>query len=98
MTSRAAIWSILLAACNAGDGSRCRTGEGGDEVMRAPGVSVATVLADPSSYDGQTVQLTGDIVRILDRRTFLLRGHGLLWAPSIPVVVKAGAGTLEEHV
>jgi len=68
--------------------------------IRAPTATVAKLVGDPAEYDGQTVRVTGEVTKVLDARTFLLRDSGLLWAPKIPVVAairKGRAAPFQEH-
>jgi hypothetical protein len=96
MLGRCLLLVVFLGACRGSD-TQCGARTRGDSVIRAPAISVATLVGDPGSYDGQTVHVTGEVSRVLDDRTFLLRGHGRLWAPSI-VVVGAPAGLVNVRV
>ena len=96
MLGRCLLLVGFLGACRGSD-TQCGARTRGEAVIRAPAISVAKLVGDPSSYDGQTVHVTGEVSRVLDDRTFLLRGHGRLWAPSI-VVVGAPAGLVNVRV
>lgn len=62
------------------------------EEIRAPTATVAELVGHPAEYDGQTVRVTGEVTKVIDARTFLLRDFGLLWAPKIAVVVATRTG------
>jgi hypothetical protein len=56
------------------------------DAFHAYPVTVARLVRDPSAYDGQTVRVIGRVDRVVDRRSFVLRDFGLLWAPRVEVV------------
>jgi hypothetical protein len=77
--------SITFACEDAREPSR--TEEKPEAVIRAPSISIARLVKDPLAYDGHTVRLEGEVDARLGPDLIIVRGHGLLWAPTIPVVV-----------
>lgn len=67
-----------------------------EERLKAPGVTVAELADDPGRYDGQTVRIEGEVDARPGERVLLVRGEGLLWAPSIAVVAPGAAESESE--
>jgi hypothetical protein len=59
-----------------------------EQVLRAPGVTIVSLVNDPERYDGQTVRLEGEVESHVGRRLFVVRGRGVLWSAEIPVVAR----------
>lgn len=86
----------MLAACEQGGPEA--PPEQPEDVLRAPGVPAHDV---GPSLEGHTIRVAGEVVEVLDDRTFVLAGESLVWHALIPVVARTPvflAGLpLEQH-
>ncbi len=83
--------AVAAGACDDDAIPMSRQQAQGEVFLGPPPLTVARVVHDRARLDGQTVRVVGTVRDVISPRAFVLADHGLLWAPTVPVIGRSAA-------